>query len=479
MGLKTLRGCLFLVILMMTATNLAKAQDTEVAQAAATCPGGVCPGLGNAFYLPDTNALSTNTGGTKIFKNTTLDKCAKFHSDIEASSRSLTTVKSMDEFVRSVSTQLSLGGSFTSNRMSVRASASKTTGTESSHTSTFHSATLDISQVFAAVDFNQDDECRGVGNLSPEFLRDFEALPLIDRQNAAEPSSWEAYVQFLRADGSHVMIKQLIGSRFQRWESSDSSESNLQTKLRARACAEVEGVEVGTNKPGWSASGCKAFSRDERASALRINTHEEKIIRGGSDEARKDLTKEVSPETINAFIDSGRLGNQAIGYAFAPIWGFLNRIYRTPCSQSGPGSPACQNLQRSRNLQAAYEGWLAIQCPLLRSENGVPYQEMRTTEKPDQLGIYSYQCWARKTGCLSHNDCNAFGAACYCYGRTCFDTGMPIDGTEEIRTGVRGSRSGGTRGGVNNSCELRGKCYCSPGWSGGLPDRLLYNQSSN
>jgi hypothetical protein len=441
----------------------------------------VCPGLGNAFYLPDLNALSTNTGGVKIFIDTTLPKCATFKASARAS-RLLSSESSMDSLLRSVSTELALAGTYASRRMSVKASASRTTNSDFSRTTTFHSARLDVTQVFSTVDLTQNSECVGAGNLSPDFLQAFEALPLIDPQSVAQSVSWDAYVQFLRTDGSHVMTQQLIGSRFQQWESSTSNESNIETKLRMRACAEVEGVEVGTNRPGWSASGCAAFSKDERASSLRVVAQSQRVIRGGSDETRNELTKEVTPETLNAFIDSGRLGDQPISYQFTPVWSLLARVYRTQCGRSGPGSPACQNLQRTRNLEAAYEGWLAVECNP-QSSAGMPYQEMRTTGAPNQLGIYSYQCWARKTGCEQDRDCSIGGAGsvCYCYGPSCFDIGALIEGTQENRTTVRGTRSGGTNQGVNRSCNYRfgGTCRCNQSWQGGLPERSLYLQSSN
>jgi hypothetical protein len=468
---------------MMTATSLAKAEGMKPDPADAACPDGVCPGLGNVFYLPELNALSTNTGGMKVFRDTTLNGCAKFQRNIGQASREFHTEESMNSFVRSVSSSLSLGGTFASKKMSVQASARLTTGTESSYTGTFHSVTLDVSQVFATADFNRTDKCLNARNLSPDFLRAFEALPLIKPENAGEPASWDAYVQFLKNDGSHVMIQQQIGSRFQQWESSRSEESDIETKLRARACANVESREAGKKrKRGWSANGCARYSKEVRESTADASDRSKTVIRGGTDETRNELEKGVTPERLNAFIDSGRLGNQAIRYTFTPIWGILDRVYRTQCSKSGAGSPACENLQRSRNLQAAYEGWLAIECGLNRSDN-VTYQEMRTTGKPNELGIYSYQCWARKTGCVQNRDCRVGGAGsvCYCYGATCFDIGDPIVGMEVNRTKVRGSRSGNYNQGVNNSCYYRVgvTCRCNESWRGGLPDRALYLQSSN
>jgi hypothetical protein len=485
MKLKTLSGCLSispLIVagLLMTAASPAKAQTVSLdAAAAASCAGGICPGLGNAFYLPDLNALSTNTGGVKIFLDTTIPQCATFKASARAS-RLLSSESSVDSLLRSVSTELALAGTYASRRMSVKASASRTTNSDFSRTTTFHSVRLDVTQVFSTVDLTQNSDCVGLGNLDPAFLRAFEALPLIDPQSVAESVSWDAYVQFLRTDGSHVMTQQLIGSRFQQWESSTSNESNIETKLRMRACAEVEGVEAG--RPGWSVSGCAAFSRDERESSLRVVAQSQRVIRGGSDETRNGLLKEVSPETLNAFIDSGRLGDQPIGYQFTPVWNLLARVYRTQCGQSGPGSSACQNLQRARNLEAAYDGWLAVGCNA-QSSGGFTYQEMRTTGSPNQLGIYSYQCWARRTGCEQNRDCRMGRgtSTCFCYGPSCFDAGALIEGTEENRTSVRGSRSGGTNQGVNQSCTYRfgATCGCNQSWRGGLADRSLYLQSSN
>ena len=42
------------------------------------CPNGVCPGLGHAFYLPETNLLDakSNSGGRAVFKNVGPGGCA-------------------------------------------------------------------------------------------------------------------------------------------------------------------------------------------------------------------------------------------------------------------------------------------------------------------------------------------------------------------------------------------------------------------
>lgn len=489
-----IRSILILAVFLTTATSPAGSQEIQevrsmyfpgqaaAAQDAGTpaCPDDLCPGLGNAFYLPGLNALSINTGGTVFFTKRKIKECAEYHPVTTKTSRTLSAEDSMNSFVKTVSTNIQLNGSFSSNQLSVQSTAQAMTGKESSYTGRFHSTTLDVSQVFSTVDFKQTSQCFGAANIHPDFLKAFEALPLIDPTKVADPASWDAYVQFLKGGGSgrsHIMIQQQIGSRFQQWESSTSQESNIASLLKAKACAEVEGVKGET---GWSVSGCSAYSEEERRKALRTTSHNQTVIQGGTEKARNDLTRKIDQQTLGRFIDSGAQGNQAIRFIFTPIWSLLDGVYSPACANAGVGSPACNNLQRVRNLQAAYEGWLAIQCPRL-SSGGVVYQQMRIAGT-DTLGINIYECRAKKTGCVTNGDCRmAPDSTCFCYGPTCLDTGEKIAGTPYHRTRVRGSKSGGTREGVNNSCYYKflAHCNCDKSWLGGLEDRALYLQSAN
>ena len=447
-------------------------------QQSPACPDGICPGLGNSFYLPKLNPLSVNTGGNIFFKNRKLGDCVVI-SSVSKNARTLSTADSMENFIRNSMTETDLSGSYKSGVLTMRGSAQAMTASSSDITTTFHSTTLDIMAVTNALDFQQDTKCFNQNNIDETFLNQFTALPMIEDDNVGNATAWSSYVSFLKDQGSHIMMQQQVGSRFQQWESSESQDSNIEQALQAKACAQVEGISVGG---GWSTQGCAAYSSDEKRKALRTASKSMRVILGGNEASRADLTKDVNKDNLDAFIDSANQGNEAIRFIFKPIWELLNSIYSPACAAAGKGSTDCQNLQRAQTLQAAYEGWIAIGCKEEKDGRNAVYQTMEIAGTSEQ-GVHTYQCKAAKTGCRKDDDCHigGWGSVCYCYGPGCIDTGERISGTDTYRNKVRGSQSGSYSSGVNLSCRYRVgvTCGCKTGWAGGLPERVLYLQSSS
>ena len=89
------------------------------------------------------------------------------------------------------------------------------TGSSSDITTRFNSTTLDINIVTYSVDFLQNTECFSKNNIDRTLLTEFEALALIDPSQVGSVSSWSPYVEFLKTQGSHIMMQQQKGSRFQ------------------------------------------------------------------------------------------------------------------------------------------------------------------------------------------------------------------------------------------------------------------------
>ncbi len=291
-----------------------------------------------------------------------------------------------------------------------------------------------------------------------------------------DSASWAPYINFLR-QGSHVVTQQLLGSRFQQWESSSAESAVAISTLKAKACATVEGIDE--TGGGWSVRGCQGYSEAQKRSAATTQSSDHTVILGGGSEARNNLLKGVTKETLDAFIDSADAATQPIQFLYKPVWEILISTYHGSCSKDGKGSAACDNLQRAYNLQAAYEAQIALHCPLL-SSGGHRYQAMRI-DSTDAQGVSTYACRAEKTGCKADRDCHVGGSGtvCYCYGPSCFDTGEEIAGTSSHRTAVRGSQKGSYNAGANNSCHYKFlTCGCDPHWAGGLPDRDLYLQST-
>ncbi|MEM7303310.1 MAG: MAC/perforin domain-containing protein [Pseudomonadota bacterium] len=446
-------------------------------QSTPACPNNICPGLGNGFYLPSINALSINTGGTVFFKDRNVGDCAEVYT-VTQNSRAFQVSNSMESFVTAVAIEANVSGSYKSDALSAKGTATVMAGSSSSITTTFHSTHMDITAVTNSVEFVQSSKCFSATNLDPQFLKSFEALAQIDPTKASESGQWAPYVSFLQTNGSHIMVQQQLGSRFQQWQSSTSTASGMENTLKAKACAEVEGTTE--TDAGWSVKGCAAYSTSEKEAALKTDTTSQSIILGGTATTRAGLTKAVTKSSLDAFIDAAPQGDQAIRFMYQPVWLLLQQIYTPECSPSNKTSVGCQNLQRAVNLQAAYEGWTAVTCAS-EAPGGTELQKM-VALAPNSNGIRTYQCNVTKTGCRSDSDCHLGGAGsvCYCYGPGCVDTGAQINGTKFYRDTIRGSESGSYDDGVNNSCYYHfiAHCDCDTSWAGGLPNRSVWTQST-
>lgn len=420
--------------------------------------------------MPRTSAKTVNTAGRRILKDTSVGSCARI-SQVARNTRQFNEQDSMRSFVRSESSRFSLAAS----AFTVKSTVEVLTGRNSSSTSTFHSTQLEVAVATRVVDLLQTDECLGdEANFDEKFLERFRALPLVDAELAGEVSSWAPYVSFLHDQGSHLMIQQEIGSRFIQWESSASSERDTASTLRAKACASVEGIG---GPSGWSVEACLAYSDDEKRSALRTSSETYRLILGGTEATRAALARNLDNATLNAFVDAASDGDHAVAFVFKPIWEPLITFYSTRCASTGAAAD-CAGVQRAFNLQAAYEGWLAVGCPKLVTTNNLTYQQMVASKRVGQF--QTYQCNVAKTGCNTDDDCHIGGAGevCYCYGPSCIDAGPTLPGTSLVRSEVRGDERGHYYRGVNNACWYHAGvwCKCWENYPGGEPERQLYVQ---
>lgn len=455
----------------------AAADEVAVAMQTPACPNGICRGLGHAFFLPAINGFDPPSTGNDFFVDARLGSCASLSPPDGSATRQFQNSESMEELTRKTSSSFELSGSYTTARLTARGSVSAMTGADTSSTQRVTSTHMDITTPTRTVDFNQRGrDCFAKDNVDPSDVQQFEALPLIHADRAGQQSEWDPYVVYLQRLGSHIQVRQVLGSRFQRWESSNASTSDILNILKAKACAAVEGKNP--SNAGWSVDGCAAYSSEQREKASQTHSEWRQIVMGGIGRTRAALTQEVSKERVDAFIASGARGDQPIRYGFKPVWELWIHIYSPLCS--GGSAKDCGNLQRAYNLKTAYEGVLAIGCPEQKDGNGGIVQAIAPAGEPNSLGIQAYGCFAERTGCRSNSDCRVGGAgtACYCYGPSCLDQGEGIAGTTLFRTRVRGSQEGGFRHGVNNSCRLRGgignTCSCNTTWTGGLPRRDLF-----
>jgi len=441
------------------------------------CPDGICPMLGRTFYLPSSNAGSME--GYPFALNTKLGTCASVRT-AESSTRAMKTSNSMHELVEDQNSDFSLSGGFPTAALTVKASVDVRTSTSTELTTSFHAVDLDVTYVTHEVTLDRSTECfSSESDFDSTFLTAFQSLPDIDPAAVSESSSWAPYVNFLKNQGSHIMTEQSIGSRFQLWESSTSTENDILHTLQVKACANVEGTH---GYAGWSVNACAAYNSSEKEKALETASVTKRIIQGGTTAARIAVLTRLSNTTLSEFIDSAPNGTHPVRFGYLPVWDQLISFYQQGCSENGAASAECKNVQRGYNLQAAYEGWLAVGCPKLTTSNGLVYQNMAIAN-PDATPI-TYQCEAAKTGCHSRSDCHnggAIGTVCYCYGESCIDESGTIPGTSQKRDIVRGDQSGYFKSGVNGACYylFAQPCLCNYEWAGGLGKRNLWVQDES
>ena len=453
-------------------------QATEVSPA---CPNGICPGLGRAFFLPETDLLDpkSNTGGRAVFKNVRLGECAD-QVDWEENKRRFETFDSTSKLTESLNAGIKVRAGFPVQQMNVGATMKATVDRSSVQTEVFNSVLLNIEFINQVINFNQSSTCLSPENLDPSFKSAFEALalPNPDPKTIGDNATWGSYTQFLRNWGSHFQTQQSLGSRVQQWESSKTNTSETTETLKAKACFELEGLTG-----GWAASPCGQFDARKRLDASTKETNNTRYITGGTATARAALTKEFNKTNLEQFIDTANQGDEAIGFGHVPLWSVLQEVYRESCGRDGKGSTACNNLQRAVTLQAAYEGRGAYNCSTEKDGRGAVFQTMRA-EAPDSLGIYYFSCHQSKTGCRENSDCksklNVTVEECYCEGPSCIDSEL-IPGTNRQRNKRRTTTDYNffdSDKGVNASCEDKFiGCNCDEGWAGGPLARDIWNQT--
>lgn len=453
--------------------------DPDVTTAAWTpniaCPDGICAGLGEGFDLRKLNTLNDPKvllNGRSIFTDTKVGSCAEFSSG-GRNGRNLETVSDTKDLVSKVSSSLNIDGTFPIQTATAKASISANTGYDATSHSDIKTSYLDLVVESGNVYFKNNDKCRGVVNLNEAFLSDFRRLPAAITF-PKEAGSWSVFEAFFNKWGTHILNQIAYGSRLQQWESTVGSSSDIDKTLQVKACLNVEGA----NK-SFAANACAGFNSDDRAKASRVQTNSNSVIIGGSDDTRRDLQMSITPQSIEAFLRSSAESNQGIAMQFTPIWRLLSLYFTGTCNQTAPSE--CQDLQRAINLEAAY-AFSALKCDYL-SSNGYVYQEFRKNSPVG--GIITYNCFSKKTGCTTNDDCHYSGskAGCQAGGPSAFDTGAVFGDPNEhqYRTKVRGDTEGGINDGINNSCYYKflSGCKCDGGWAGGLPDRYLWNQGLN
>lgn len=466
-------------------------------QTSSACPNAVCTGLGHAFFLPDTNVLdpAAQTSRRQILLNTALGTCAT-KTPSGSSRKDFQSYESATSAINAWTGGISTSGSGISaaiSAFSLGATASANYDSNSLKTTDAASVSLDYVLLDAVVDLNQNAACWSRDNLTPEFLSAFEALPINEPQWAAEASSWADYRVFLQSWGSHVQVKQELGSRLQILESEKTTDQVDTQTLKAKVCFSLGYAAV--NVPV-----CGDYNTTQKNTASTHDTVEKIYIAGGSRELRNKLIAakagQFSSEDVSAFINSAGNSDQAIGFKYRPVWELLMDVYRSACVTAKDAN-ACQHFQRAVNLQAAYEGFLAYNCILNRTASADPtkpglFVQGMVALPANGKGIVYYACKQTKAGCSNDNDCNAGTGGsgwpwdpkwqqCFCEGSGCISTQL-IAGTTQYRSIIKNREPDKSKAnsnvGVNDSCRDDSSCTCNTAWAGGEQEREIWNQAT-
>ncbi|MCF7969024.1 MAG: hypothetical protein K9K68_07660 [Methylococcaceae bacterium] len=487
-----------LMALVTLAVTIALAPAARAAEPPIACPGGLCSGLGHAFYLPDRNVLDAKdqSSGRQILTDTQIGRCATVTKS-GASNRGFEQFDSTKSVTNAWSTKFGIGNESQGatiplgSGFSLGGTASTTMSRSLTTNESFNSLNLFYYLLDSLVDLNRNSECWSVANLDPAFLANFEALPLSDPKNAAEGSTWSDYTAFLKSWGSHVQVKQELGSRFSIWQTETASDKLTMKTLEAKTCFSIGGA-------GVTLPLCGNYNDSEKLSASQNKTVEKTYISGGSNEARNALLV-ASPKSeeyqakLTAFIASAANSDQAVGFQYVPIWGLLTDVYRTQCGTDGKDSKACNNLQRAVTLQAAFEGYLSYNCVKNAASSGALFVQGMKAGPANGNGIYYYSCHQAKTGCHTDNDCQLASGddswvpfagnweQCFCAGAGCLTPEL-IPGTGQYRSVVKPLEKNPTKAnsnvGSNASCRDDKTCTCENAWAGGQQERLVYDQST-
>jgi len=446
------------------------------------CPETVCPGLGKGFDLSKLNLNNPNEflGGSNIFLTVNSENgCQNFRTGGK-NTKEIILTKNTEELISNISNDNNIQGSIPIKIISVKPTITYSTKYDSTKHNNITTARLVLTDETGTITFKNDDKCRRA-NVNEEFVRDFKKLP-VKILKPEISNEWQPFYAFINKWGSHVMTQITFGSKLEHWESYLSTDDMNHKILEAKACLEIEGPLPSLTS--ITASVCSKYSSEDRKKASELKTNKNTVVIGGTKDARQQIILDgTSTENIDKFLKSSKSSNQAIGYHFTPIW----EIYQQVAISSGcisdidldkPISEDCKDLQRCLNLEAAY-AYEAVDCKLLKTTNDIIYQKF---EKDDSIPyINTYKCKVSKEGCTStETDCHLGLGGCKAYGPSAFEKGAEYDFSGLYRTKVRGSAADASNVGINNSCKFSGVggCSCDKLWSGGLSERMLWDQGN-
>ena len=402
--------------------------------------------LGKAYFLPDEDIYIPTKAGRAIFKELpeqcflkkTVGETHRYNVDF-TNTRSFYNTVSSDSGI-----SINLKGMYT---------MGFTLGIK---TKSVSSGSVDVrgryTDIYNRVSsgFLNPDCYKGIyDSLTDNILKSIDSLPLT--VNKPEVStSWRKYYDFLKAYGSHIVIRTYFGSRIKQYTFSKMEKQFSKEQLDIRACFDFEGpTKVGK----INTSDCFGITKEQVDAVKNLEISSVIDIRGGSDATRNQLQSERSEELITNLLNEARAYNETpIDYTYQEIWDFLRPVF-----EDDPTRYA-----KIVNMEQYFMGFLDFGCTLLEG-GGLKLRRFElskhsTTENPD------YECVLERNGCHSDDDCHkgAFFKA-FCYGSTCVEHYNPPFGFKAEGAGIRKDKHGGDTEGVNQSCfyqdiPIDGKC---------------------
>lgn len=294
------------------------------------CPMGNCPGLGRAFDLRSRDLSGTITGGRRILK---AEPLLAWDAKYTPSKKRISHLKhqlSLKSTVEASIARFGISGStMLENAETMSGFLKFTSGKDVSEMSSYASAFLEEGKISGTVDLEFDKAFSSTAVLTDTFKQDFQDLPVVIEKPDSE-ESWDKYFRFLTKYGTHIMVKQELGSLVTQWTSTSIKKEDLHKAMKARLCASVEGVD-----PVSWIRGCAGYSKENRQSSLDISAQDSLIILGGTKVGRDAVHMGVSKESIATFIQEAEVADQPAKYGFKEIWTVLMDVYDSCSTAAG------------------------------------------------------------------------------------------------------------------------------------------------
>jgi hypothetical protein len=356
--------------------------------------------LGRIVYLPNVNLLNDHNSDPLIFDAKDLNSIAK------TSKQSYTDMdskffESSEKFKQAIAADMGVSGSAKGVSFSVDAEFKRVSGSETE---------VKVAEVRAARFHSKTYIPRGSElnsfPLKSGFMKDFQSLPTYVN-TPHEDNSWSPYRNFMNKWGSHIVYVAYTGAVYQSWSSAKSEYHYSQNEMEIKACVKAEGI-----KGQGALEACAGYDESERREASKLTTTDTKRVKGGKAATRSKLASgPATQKLLEEFLSQDDIDEQPVRYEYLPVWDFL----------LGRSASNSDDAKRALALQAYYEGWKAIGCPLVvtSGQDNDNAQLMVPEYTRDKRVTGYYLCIRRCNGCHSYeNDCHydAGGACCRAYG---------------------------------------------------------------